>query len=82
MPEQHAMARCVEAIAEHDLARAAVTCGACLYVLRKDLLLLSIDMDRDPLSTLLSKTEWRKMVKASHREGYSALRRSLKRKWH
>jgi len=76
------MTRCVEAIAEHNLGRAAVAFGACLYVLRKDLLLLSIDMDRDPLSTLLSKAEERKTVKASHREGYSALRHSLKRKWH
>ena len=76
------MARCVEAIAEHDLGRAAVLFGACLYVLRKDLLLLSIDMDHEPLSTLLSTTKEGKPVKASHRQGYSALRRSLKRKWH
>ena len=52
-PEHLSLALCIGAIAKHDASRAAVTFGACLYVLRKDLPLLSIDMDRDPLSSLL-----------------------------
>ena len=76
------MNRCVEAKAEHDLGRAAVTFGACLYVLRKDLLLLSHVTDDEPLSILLSTTAERTTPQASLRQGYSALRRPLKRKWH
>ena len=48
------MARCVEAIAEHGLGKAAETFGVCLHILRKDLLLWSIAMDQSSMSTLMS----------------------------
>ena len=49
-----AMACCVEAIAEHDLGRAAATFADCLHVLRKDVLLMCIAMDVDPMSMAMS----------------------------
>ena len=60
------MARCVEAIAEHDLGKAAATFGVCLHVLRKDLLLMSIAMDQSSMSTLMSTAEKLETLNASH----------------
>ena len=51
------MARCVEAIAEHDLGRAAETLGICLHLFRKDLMLMSIALDLDLMSTVMSTTK-------------------------
>ena len=81
-PEHLSLALCIGAIAKHDASRAAVTFGACLYVLRKDLPLWSIDRDREQWSIFLSTTKERTSLKASHRNGYSAFRRSLKRQLH
>ena len=64
------MARCVEAIAEHDLGTAAATCGVCLHILRKDLLLMYIALDLDPMSTLMSTAKKLETPKASHQLDY------------
>ena len=61
------MARCVEVIAEGDLGRAAATFGVCLHVLRKDLLLMSIAMDLEPMSTLMSTAKKLKPLKPVRR---------------
>ncbi len=61
----------MDGIAEHDLGRAAVTFGVCLHVLRKDLLLMSIAMDLEPMSTLMSTAKKLEALKASQAQDYS-----------
>ena len=66
-----AVARSVEAIAEHDLGSAVAIFGVCLHVLRKDLLLMSIAMDLEPMSTLMSTAKKLETAKASQALDYS-----------
>ncbi len=61
----------MDGIAEHDLGRAAVIFGVCLHVLRKDLLLMSIAMDLEPMSTLMSTAKKLEAPKASQAQDYS-----------
>ena len=66
-----AMARCVEAIAEHDLGRAAATFGVCLHVLRKGLILISLAEDEALISPPISPSKIAETLKASHQLYYS-----------
>lgn len=65
------MARCVEAIAEHDLGRAAATFGVCLHVLRKDLILISLAEDQTLISPSISPSKTTETLKASRQLDYS-----------
>lgn len=66
-----AMARCVEAIAEHDLGHSAGTFGVWLHALRKDLLLMSIAMELELMSTLMSTANNLESSKGSQTQDYS-----------
>ncbi len=65
------MARCVKAIAEHDLGHAAGTFGVWLHAIRKDLLLMSIAMDLELMSTLMSTAKKLESSKGSQTQDYS-----------